>query len=470
MRPVLQGSDLYTYQVKGIKHSLKYNESMLWVPLGRGKTIITLTVIGERMDRLQIYGTLVIATKNIIRTVWRKEAKQWLHTQGLTFSLVHGDPDTRYRALRVKADIYLTNYENLPWLADALEHLYLSKGRYLPFNMIAYDEVTKLKNSDKIRHEAIRRLLPYVPYRIGLTGEPASNGYKDLHGQYLAVDSGVRLGVRKSEFMEEFFSDDKEKAYNVVLKPGASEIIKSRIVDITYMIEEGDYKSFPPFVPNDLWLDLPSKIQKKYDELEKEMLLKLDEDVTIEVNNKAVLTNKCLQAANGALYTEPGQPEFALLHDVKLDALGDVIEGAGKEPIMVLYAFRHDLKRILRRFPQAEYFHGKLSEVEVIDLEERWNRGEIPLLLGHPASMGHGLNLQFGGHHIVWFGLNWSLELYKQANGRIRREGQEKPVILTRIVCRATLDEAVVEALELKSTTQEELKSTINSYRKQKAS
>ena len=469
MQKILRGRDLYEYQVKGVKHGLDFNEFMLWVPLGRGKTPMSLTIIHERMNRLQVYGTLVIATKNIIRTVWRQEAKKWEHTQDRTFSLVHGDRDTRYRALRIDANIYLTNYENLPWLADAIEAMYLSKGLYPPFNMIIYDEVTKLKNSDKIRHKAIRRLLPYLPYRGGLTGEPAPNGYKDLHGQYLAVDTGVRLGVKKSAFMDEFFEPDPEKAYNVNLRDGASSIIKSRIADITYMVDPKDYKAFPPFTENDIWIDLPPKIQKQYNTLEKEMLLRLDNDVTIEVNNKAVLTNKCLQAANGALYVEPGFPEFALLHDEKLNTLADVIEGSGKDPVLVLYAFKHDLRRILEKFPDAEYFHGNLTEAQTIDMEERWNRGEIPLMLGHPGSMGHGLNLQYGGHHIVWFGVNWSLDLYRQSNGRLRRDGQLHPVILTRILARNTLDEAVVEALVNKAYTQHELKSTINSYRVKKA-
>lgn len=379
---------MYGYQEGGVEHQLEHHDSMLWVPMGRGKTVITLTTILERMDMAQVYGTLLVAPLRVIQLVWRQEAKKWSHTRKLRFSLIHGGTKgSRHRAMRVNTDIYLINYESLPWLCSELIQVYLARGRYLPFNCVVFDEVTKMKNMETNRHDAYRDLMPYIPYRMGLTGKPAPNGFKDLFGQYLAIDGGERLGVSKRDFVAKNFEESGFHGSILTIKSGAEKEIKTAIADITYRVPDDEMKKLPPLVTNDIYIELPPDIQKKYDQLEKEMFLELDNGATIDIDNAAALWGKCLQAASGALYTEPGQPDFAILHNAKLDALDSVISEAAGDPVLVLYAYNHDLKRLLERYPDAAYFYNGIKEDEVQDLLQRWNRGELPYFFGHPACL-----------------------------------------------------------------------------------
>lgn len=472
MSGLLQPYDLHDYEVRAVNHVLVNPFSMLWMDVGLGKTITTLTSIVELMDRCLVFGTLVVAPLRVCQTVWAEEAKKWSHTQGLSFSLIIGTPKERHYALRKRADIYLVNYENLPWLVDEIIHVYLSRGEYPPFNNMVFDEVTKMKDATTGRHKALRRILPYIPYRIGLTGTPASNGYKDLFGQYLAVDGGQRLGAQITDFKEEFFDSSGYMGYDISPKQGSENAIKARIVDITLQMSNAEYATMPPVTFNDIEITLPTAVQVKYEQLEKDAFVALDSGEEVEVFNAAALMNKCLQAANGALYTDEadtaGPRVWGVVHDEKLDALGDILEESAGQPILCLYAFQSDLARITKKFPQAVHFGGSMTTDQVKDLVRRWDAGEIPLLVGHPASVGHGLNLQYGGHTMVWFGLNWSLDLYDQAVGRMVRQGQKYPVIIHRLLAKATLDEAVRDALTYKAATQDELKATINQYRGRK--
>ena len=450
---------MHDYEVVAIKHGLIHPQLALWLDMGLGKTIIALTIIMERMVRGQITGTLIIAPKRVCQTVWRQESKKWSHTDHLTFSVIIGTPQQRTRAAMVKADIYLVSYENLVWLVDLLVEKYLSRGLYPPFNMAVFDEVTKLKTAGTKRHAALRKLLCYLPYRMGLTGTPASNGYLDLFGQYLAIDSGDRLGTGITAFKNEYF-DKGYNAYELELKLGAKEAIQSRIADITLQMNSIDYLTLPAVTFNDIWIDMPARARKQYQQLEAELFIEMDNGVEIEVANQAALTNKCLQAANGALYDAEGNWE--LLHDAKLDALEDVMEEAAGQPVLVLFNYQHDRERILKRFPGATFFGGNMDPVAVVD---QWNAGQIRMLIGHPGSMGHGLNLQYGGHIVVWFGLNWSLDLYLQSNARVDRQGQVWPVIIHRLMVVDTMDMAVLEALTGKAATQSELRAAVQRYR-----
>lgn len=441
---------------------------MLWLDMGLGKTVVTLSAILQRMDQAQVYGTLVIAPLRVCQTVWRQEAKQWSHTQDLSFSLIHGTPAQRARAVCRRANVYLVNYENIRWLINFINDNFLSKGLYPPFNMLVSDEISKFKDHSTQRHAAIRQILPYLPYRMGLTGTPASNGYIDLFGQYMVVDSGARLGTKVTHYRDKFFNNTGYGFNKYELKPGSDAEIQQHIADITMEMSSADKLDLPKCIINDIEITLDKKTQAAYDKLEKEMFLQLEDGEQVEVFNAAALSTKCRQAANGALYLEPGSPKWSLLHDHKMDALDEVIGEAGGQPVLCLTEFKHDAERIMKKYPDAEFIGGTMSTAQVEDLVDRWTRGQIRILVGHPASMGHGLNLQYGGHIIVWFGINWSLDLYQQANARLDRQGQKNPVIIHRLVCRGTIDEAKRLAIEEKASTQSDLRKSLFNYRRTK--
>jgi len=442
---------------------------MLWLDMGLGKTIASLTNIVERQNLVQVYGTLVVAPLRVIQTVWRQEAAQWSHTKHLRFSVIHGAPDERVRAYQIPADVYLVNYEGLPWLCQQLIHTYLSRGRHLPFNQMIFDEISKLKDPMTSRHESIRSIVPFCPYRIGLTGTPAANGFMDLFGQYLVIDMGTRLGDVPSNFKEKYFNKNNwgmGSKYEVAI--GAEDRIKAQIEGITMQMSAADYLDLPPIKFNDIWVDLPPKARAEYERLERDMFMELDSGAEVEVFNAASLINKCLQAANGAAYVETGGP-WDRLHDAKLDALEDIVEEAAGKPLLLSYSFRHDAARIEKHLKGVHPINSKLGDAKINQLVEQWNAGKVPILLGHPASMGHGLNLQHGGDTIVMFGLPWSLEQYEQVINRLAGGLRRyRPIVVHRILARNTADEAVRLALAAKATTQDGLKVALNEYRREK--
>lgn len=451
--------DFHDYQNDGVRHMMEHPASMFWLDVGLGKTSISLTGILERLERCLSPGTLVIAPKRVCRMVWRQEAKKWTHTRGLTFQLVQGNRQQRHYALRRPADVHLVNYENLQWLVDELNAVWLSRGQYFPWTTVVYDEVDKLKDSTSKRSRAMQEILPYFRYRIGLTGTPASEGYMDLFGQYLVVDGGQRLGTSLTGYQKKFFRQDGFKWRPL---PGAEEQIKALIGDITFQMSA---RFTPDPIINDVYVDLPPKARAAYDRLEKEFFLEFDSGVTVDLDNEGSLLNKCLQAANGQPYVEPGSGRWEKLHDAKLDALADIVSESNGQPILVGYQFRSDLARIQERFPEAVYLGGNLSEAEECDIQQRWDEGRINILVGHPASMGHGLNLQRGGHIAVWFGLNWSRRLYLQFIGRLDRQGQEHTVVIHRLLARDTADEIQRLTLASKEEAETDLKETISQYR-----
>ncbi len=462
-------TQLKNYQTKAIDFSMQHAQAALWLDMGLGKTAVSLTSIVERQDLMQVYGTLVIAPLRVIQTVWRQEAAQWEHTRHLRFSLIHGDIDTRHRAMRMPADVYLVNYEGLEWLVQQLIHVYLSRGKYLPFNQVIFDEVSKLNNSDTKRHTALRQILAFLPYRIGLTGTPGASGYLGLFGQYLAIDSGARLGTVKSHYIGRYFRNEGwGMGSRYEIEVGAEQRIHETIEDITLQMSASDYLELPSLVINDIWVDLPPKAREQYERLEREMFMEFDSGAEMEVFNAAALTTKCLQAANGAIYVETGGP-WDLLHDAKLEALDDIREEAAGKPILVTYSFQHDAERIQKKWKDAEKLSSKLSDKVYNNLIAKWDEGKVPMLIGHPKSMGHGLNLQKGSDTLVWFGCPWSLEQYQQTidrlAGGLRRS---RPVVVHRIFVRGTTDEAVRLSLMQKTETQEGLKSALNEYRRQK--
>lgn len=481
---MLKPQQLHEYQKECVLHQLYHNESMLWLQMGLGKTPITLTTIVDRMRAGQVQKTLIFGPLRVIQAVWEREARKWEHTRHLKFSVMHGTKEQRLRALFAKADVYLINYEAMNWLAETLDHYYLSQGKPLPFQMVVYDEISKLKNSTSLRmaggnrdrkdkHGTVhkikvtgwRKIIPHIPIRTGLTGTPASNGYLDLHGQYLAIDNGQRLGKFITHFKDDFFASDYMGWTHTPTELG-KQAIEERISDITKKMDAKYYLDMPAVQVTNMLVDMPPKARKGYQDVERDMFTQLESGREVEVFSRSSVSNKCLQFCNGSPYY-PESTEYEALHDAKLDALESILEEAGGQPVLCSYTFKADAERILKRF--KSYKPVNLTAVASKDTEKvinDWNSGKLKLLIGHPASMGHGIDgLQEAGNIIVWFGLNWSLELYEQMNGRIDRQGQNRPVSIIRILCRDTIDLAVVDAIERKTDDQEGLKAALQRYR-----
>lgn len=482
---MLTPQDLFGYQRECILHQLQYPDSMLWLQMGLGKTPITLTTIVDRMRAGQVKKTLIFGPLRVIQAVWAREARKWTHTKHLRFSVIHGNKDKRNRALFVDADVYLCNYENMNWLAQILSHYYLDRGWDIPFEMVVYDEVSKLKNSTTLRmaggkrdrkdahgnmvaikHIGWRKMLNRFQYRTGLTGTPASNGYLDLHGQYLAVDGGQRLGEHVTRFRDSYFESDYMGWKYSPTKQG-KEWIEYHISDITKKMDAKDYLDLPEVKVVNMMVDLPDRARVAYKEIEANLFTQLDTGAEVEIFSKSSISNKCLQFCNGSPYLTSMSPEYEALHDVKLDALEEILEEAAGAPVLCSYSFKADAERIMKRFKQ--YKPVNLTNTASKDTEaviNRWNAGGIKLLIGHPASMGHGIDgLQESGYILVWFGVNWSLELYEQMCGRIDRQGQTRVVSVIRILCNNTVDLAVADAIERKTDDQEGLKSALQRYR-----
>lgn len=458
---------LHEYQKRAVIHQCSMPASMLWLDMGLGKTVITLTSIAHLLSQGFLRGVLIVAPIRVVRLVWRKEASKWEHTKGLTFSMVVGNRDQRTRALLRPADIYLINYENLQWLAETIHTYFIAKDRQPPFNGLVWDEISKCKNSTTNRVKATKKILDYFQWITGLTGTPASNGYKDLHGQYLVVDKGQRLGTSKTAFRTRFYR--KEGPYKEVAYADTEDTIKQLIGDITLEMSAADYNPLPDLIVNDIEVEMPDEIRARYDRMEEEFFLQLDSGNTKEMFNQASLTNACLQFANGAIYPVAGLPIWEPLHEIKLDALEEIIDEAQGSQILCSYAYRSDAERIMTRFKHLDPINltDCKSEFALNNAMTRWKRGDCPLMIGHPASMGHGIDgLQDNGHILVWFGLNWSLDLYEQFNARIRRQGQGKPAICHRILMRNTLDQAQAMALDDKAETQSSLRNAVKEYRK----
>lgn len=487
-KPLLTPQQLYDYQKECVLHQLYNDKSMLWLQMGLGKTPVTLTTIVDRMRAGQVSKTLIFGPLRVIQAVWAREARKWAHTRHLRFSVMHGSAEKRLRALFTDADVYLCNYENMNWLAQQLDHYYLSQGKPLPFQFAVYDEISMLKNSTtvrmaggnrerrdgrgevyKVKLTGWRKIIPHIRYTTGLTGTPASNGYLDLHGQYLAVDGGERLGEFITHYKDSYFTSDYNGWKYTPTELGR-QWIEYKISDITKKMDAKDYLDLPEVKVVNMMVDLPAKARKHYEELERQLFTALETGSEIELFSKTSLSNKLAQLCNGSPYINQHigmEGGYEALHDAKLDALAEVIEEAGGQPVLCSYSFKSDAARIMQRFKKLKPIN--LTEAPASRTEKiinDWNAGKIRLLIGHPKSMGHGIDgLQESGSIIVWFGVNWSLELYEQMNGRLNRNGQRSPVSIIRILCRDTVDLAIADAIERKVDDQEGLKAALQRYR-----
>jgi SNF2 family DNA or RNA helicase len=462
--------NFYDYQKRAVNFQCERPHSMIWMDMGLGKTVVTLTSIVHLLNSGFLRGVLIVAPLKVVRLVWRQQAKEWGHTGHLQFSMIVGSPDQRCRALMRPADIYMINYENIKWLSEVLGTYFISKGIPIPFNGVVWDEVSKMKNSSTKRVASVLKVLPKFDWATGLTGTPASNGYKDLHGQYLVVDKGQRLGTSKDRFEKQFYRKIKD-THVMELYQYSEEIIKGLIGDMTLEMSAEEYNPLPDLMINDINIELTKELRSKYNQLEEDLFFQLDNGTDIEVFNAAALTNKCLQFSNGAVYPVAGLPVWEAVHELKLDALEDIIDEANGNQILCAYQFRSDAVRIMKRFAHLRPINITecKSDKSLNDAMSRWQNGDCLLMIGHPASMGHGIDgLQHNGHILVWFGLTWSLDFYKQFNARLRRQGNGVPVICHRIMVPDTLDYVQSERLVGKDETEASLRKALRAYRELK--
>lgn len=432
----------HKYQEEAINKIIKIDRCGLFLDMGLGKTVITLTAINDLMfNRFEVNKVVIIAPLKVAEDTWVKELSKWDHLTNLSMSLVLGDKNKRIKALETQADIYVINRENVSWLVTYL-------GRDWDFDMVVIDELSSFKNPSASRFKSLKKVIGKSSRVVGLTGTPNPNGYIDLWSQIYLLDSGERLGKTLTRFRDTYFVPDKRDSYRIFtykLKSGADKLINKEISDICISMKADDYLDLPDkiFVNHEISLEN----RRSYDELEKEFYFEFDKGSEVTAASKSVLINKLLQLCNGAVYTDGDK--YQVVHDDKLDKLEEIVESTLDSPILCFYQYKHDLDRIINRFDFAK----ELSQDNI----DAWNKGKIKLLLTHPASSAYGLNLQDGGNVIVWFGLPWNLELYQQANARLHRQGQRRNVFIHHLICANTVEERVLDTLQRKGIVQDEL-------------
>lgn len=438
----------HSYQQYAIDYIESHSISAVLLDMGLGKTSITLTAINDLLfDSFDVHKVLVVAPLRVARDTWSAEIEKWSHLKDLRYSVVVGTEWERLKALSIPADIYIINRENVQWLVE-------DSGFSFDFDMAVIDELSSFKNHQSKRFKAFMKVRPKLKRIVGLTGTPAGNGLMDLYAEFRLLDMGERLGRFISQYRDAYFQPDKRNGmiiYSYKPLPYAEHQIYDRISDITISMKATDHLKMPELINSEYTVQLTEKQKEKYEKLKKELVLTSD-DNEVTAANAAALSNKLSQMASGAVYSDDGS--IVKVHDGKLDALEDIIESMNGKPLLVAYWFKHDLERIKKRFDVREI---KSSE----DISD-WNSGKIPVALIHPASAGHGLNLQSGGSTLVWFSLPWSLELYQQTNARLWRQGQtSNTVVIQHIITKDTIDAKILNALKAKDTTQAELISAV---------
>lgn len=433
----------HSYQEYAIRYIETHPISALLIDMGLGKTSITLTAIRNLLfDSFEVCKVLVIAPLRVAKNTWTDEIKKWEHLNSLSYSLIIGNESERLSALNEKADIYIINRENVDWLVN-------KSGYKFDFDMVVIDELSSFKNHQSKRFKSLMKVRPLVKRIVGLTGTPSSNGLMDLFAEFKILDMGKRLGYFIGQYRNTYFKPDKMNGpivYSYKPLPNAANAIYEKISDITVSMKANEYLKMPELLTSNYVVELSNSEKNQYDEMKKSLVLEIT-DGEITASNAASLSNKLCQLSNGAIYDD--EQNIVEIHDRKLEALEDIIESMNGKPLLIAYWYRHDLERIKSRFSVREI---KTSE----DISD-WNDGKIPVALIHPASAGHGLNLQNGGSTLVWFGLTWSLELYQQTNARLYRQGQKNTVVIQHIITKGTIDEQILKALQKKNKTQADL-------------
>ena len=439
---MLSRDNLHKYQERAVDFILKQERCMLALEMGLGKSVSTLTAICDMLDTFTARKVLVVAPLRVANSVWAQEVRLWDHLKHLRVSVATGSNKARREALSLDADIYVINRENIPWLVE-------NYGKQWDFDVVVIDESSSFKNPSSKRFKALRKMLPNIDSVILLSGTPSPNGLLDLWAQMYLVDYGERLGRTLTGYKQRFFEADY---WGRKFEPrkGSEEKIHALLADKIIHMSADDYLDVPARIDLQVRVPMPPKVAEGYKEFERTMLAELDDGEEVEASTAAVLANKLMQYANGALYTD-ANGNWSETHAAKLDALSEIVDDNEGETILVAYNYKSDLARLLKRFPQAKLLDKRQETIDA------WNRGDIPMLLAHPASAGHGLNLQKGGALCVWFGLNWSLELYQQFNARLHRQGQTRPVRVVHILAENTIDERVIGVLGDKDAVQRNL-------------
>ena len=437
----------HKYQSFATDFIINHPIAAVFLEMGLGKSVITLTAIKALIEAETICKVLVIAPLRVARDTWPAEIKKWDHLSGLRYAVAVGTEAERKAAILQNEPVTIINRENVDWLIS-------KSGLPFDFDMVVIDELSSFKSYGAKRFKAMLKVRPFIKRIVGLTGTPSSNGLMDLWAEFRVLDYGKRLGRYITRYRLSYFTPDKRNAqivFSYKPLPGAEDAIYDKISDITISMKSVDYLDMPECVINEVPVYMSAAEQSVYDGFKDDMVVSLKNE-EIDAANAAVLSGKLLQMANGAVYDEVGSS--ILIHNRKLDALEDLIEGANGKPVLVAYWYKHDLARIEQRLKDLKVKYAKLDSSDSI---ERWNKGEIPVMLCHPASSGHGLNLQAGGSTLIWFGLTWSLELYQQTNARLWRQGQKETVVIHHIICKGTIDEDVMDALKRKEKTQSAL-------------
>ena len=455
-------NDLHPYQLSAIQHIVEHPRCALFLEMGLGKTVSTLTAIEFLISDLDISKVLVVAPKRVAESVWDAEVEKWSHLSDLrTQKIIGRTPANRLKTLEKDADVYIIGRDNIAWLCKVYE------GKAMPFDMLVLDELSSFKNHRSVRFKALRKVAPSFRRIVGLTGTPAPNGLIDLWAQIYLLDQGERLGRFVSNYRDEYFKPGKrngEVIYTYELRKGAADKIYEKIGDICMSMKSKDYLTLPGRIVNIIRLKMDKELKKQYDSFEEEQVLSLVEEGTeITAMNAGVLSNKLLQFANGAIYDAEGNVSH--IHDLKIEAVKELIEDANGKPVLIAWTFRHDRDRLLKAL--ASYMPRELKDSQ--DIKD-WNSGKIQVMMLHPASGGHGLNLQAGGHIIIWFGQTWSLELEQQFNARLDRQGQTETVVINKIVLSETIDEDVARAIKAKGRTQDSLMDAVRARIKKYAS
>jgi SNF2 family DNA or RNA helicase len=446
---------MHHYQRAGAEFLATHPQALLYADMGLGKTVMTLTALNHLLCNFAIRKVLIVSTIRVIQDVWPAEIAKWEHTQWLQHVILRDNNRGNFFDSR---PIHLINYEMLIWFTQQWKGKKLDK---LPYDLIVFDEISKIAAQDSRRHTLMRRVVDAIPYRWGLTASPAAAGLMRLYGQMRMIDGGHRLGGKFGEFREKYFYLPHRNSYDWTPFKSTHKKLTKKIAEVTMVMEESEHLSIPPYIYNPIHFDLPVKIRRLYNRLKQDLYVEID-GVEIEADNEGVLAGKLRQISQGTIYTDPEERTTLHLHDARLEVFKETMDGLENQNVLVIYEYRHDMDAIRRAIPDAVFLDDPNNdEKEVL---AQWGAGKIRVLAVHPVTAGTGLNLQAGGNHLVWYCLSWNYELYEQMIGRLRRQGQEHRVVNHVLLANDTIDERVVEVLEERGATQQDVKRSIKKH------